>query len=115
MTRSATSSSMARARAAPMNAVLISTPVPVSRWSRAQVHSISPDPQARSSTLVPGDRYSARPKGGQLFAGERVMTAVAALPDHKSLGKIIHPGRSFDAGVATGLNLTGRLYAVHPY
>jgi len=31
------------------------------------------------------------------------MTAVAALPDHKSLEKIIHPGRSFDAGVATGL------------
>ena len=43
------------------------------------------------------------------------MTAVAALPDHKSLGKIIHPGRSFDAGVATGLNLAGRPYAVHPY
>src|SRR6476661_1529933 len=105
VTRSATSSSTARARAAPMNAVLISTPVPVSRWSCAQVHSISPDPQARSSTLVPGDRYNA-PQGGQLFTGERVMNAVAALPDHKSLGKIIHTGRSFDEGEATGLNLT---------
>ena len=39
-----------------MNTLLMSTPVPVTPWSRAQVHSISPDPQARSSMLVPGDK-----------------------------------------------------------
>ena len=36
MTRSATPSSAARSRAAPMKTVLMSTPVPVMPWSRAQ-------------------------------------------------------------------------------
>jgi len=43
------------------------------------------------------------------------MNAVATLPDHKTLWKIIHAGRSFDASVAAGPNLAGRPYAAHPY
>ena len=45
-----TPNSAARARARSMNAELKSTPAPEMSWSRAHVQSISPDPQARSST-----------------------------------------------------------------
>jgi hypothetical protein len=60
-TWSATPSSAARDRAAARNTVLMSTPVPVTWWSRAQVHNSSPLPLARSSTDVPGPSCSARP------------------------------------------------------
>src|SRR5512144_1511569 len=49
-----------------MNTVLMSIPVPVTWWSRAQVHSISPLPQARSSIRVPGGGLSAWPKVASL-------------------------------------------------
>ena len=49
-----------------MNTVLMSIPVPVTWWSRAQVHSISPVPQARSSIRVPGGGLSAWPKVASL-------------------------------------------------
>lgn len=61
-TRSATPSSAARVRAASRKTVLMSTPVPKTPWSRAQVHSNSPLPQARSSTRVPGDGLMACPR-----------------------------------------------------
>src|SRR5215469_18054399 len=66
LTRPSTPSSAARARAEAMNTVLMSIPVPVTWWSRAQVHSISPLPQARSSIRVPGGGLSAWPKVASL-------------------------------------------------
>lgn len=62
VTRSATPSSTARVRAVAMETVLMSTPVPVIWWSRAQVQSISPVPQARSSMRVPAGGLSASPR-----------------------------------------------------
>jgi hypothetical protein len=94
---------MAYARAA-MNVVVMSIPVPVTWWSRAQVHSISPVPQARSSIRVPGGGFSAWPKVASLSLGERVVGAVAALADGKAARKVQFgiSGGVGDPGTACG-------------
>jgi hypothetical protein len=67
-TAPATPSSAARSCAEAMNTELRSTPVPRIPWSRAQVQSISPLPQARSSTVAPVGSRSAAPSVASLLA-----------------------------------------------
>ena len=52
--------------AAAMKTVLMSTPVPRTPWSRAQVQSISPVPLARSSIVVPAPQAQAPPRMASL-------------------------------------------------